>query len=249
MKRLALLAVVALTVSVFILTGCRERIIYTGPADWLLLSTDANDGSVAYNGHYLYVDADFSDNVLLFKVETWAPVPNPASNVQFAVFFDTDASAATGLSATTPGTWEAPNDIGADYMMFVGTDTTSTGTQNSNLIYRWNSAVTPRIWEEVGPVATPYQPANTDSVMGSVSLADIGNPAGAINVMSILLCNPGTSEYRDHIPNTGHAIIDLAADSVIPAASPVAVLHMQQQERKGHVSLITGKVDDFKEAR
>jgi hypothetical protein len=134
-------------------------------------------------------------------------------------------------------------------MMFVGTDTTSTGTQNSNLIYRWNSAVTPPIWEEVGPVGSPYQPANTDSVMGSVGLADIGNPAGTIYVMSIFLCNPGTSEYRDHLPNTGHATIDLAADSVIPAASPVAVLNEQVRERIGHVSLITGKVDDSKEVR
>ncbi len=251
MKRASLLAIAAIITATLFLAGCRERTIFTGAPDWLLLATDANESGVAYNADSLYVDADFADNDLEFKVVTWAPIPNAAINVQFAVFFDTDGDAATGLSTSTPGTWERPNDIGADYMMFVGTDTTLTGTQNTNIIYRWNATVTPPIWEEVGPIAPPpYQPTNGDSVKGTVTLANLGTPTGAIYVMAILLCNPGTSELRDHIPDTGHATINLATDSVIQASPSLPLAGpLETRYQTGHVSLITGKVIDLVEVK
>lgn len=233
-----------------ILAGCRERIIWTGPGDWLLLATDPNDGSLAYNAHYLYVDADFSDGNLEFKIETWGAIPNAQDSVLMAIYLDTDQNSSTGLSSSTPG-WDAsarPQSIGAEYMMVVGSDRTDQGATNSNVIYMWNSSATPPNWDSIGVSTNLYQPVGGDSVKGAVSEAMLGNPT-AVDVEAIFICsvlNP-LSEYRDRVPDSGHATIDLAADSIIPASLGSIIIADMHQTASS--SLITGKTRILGEAR
>ena len=139
MKRTPLILAVFLILTA-LLPGCRERIVYTGLGDWLLLVDDPDDGAVPYNGHYLYVDADFSDDALEFKVQTYAPIPNAYDDVILTIYFDTDQDASTGLSTSIPG-WSAeavPNDIGADFMMLAGAEFGKDGRINEDEIYAWD---------------------------------------------------------------------------------------------------------------
>jgi len=250
MKRTPLILAVILILTV-LLPGCRERIVYTGPGDWLLLVDDPDDGAVGYNAHYLYVDADFSDDILGFKVETYGSIPDATRDVQFAVYFDTDRDATTGLSTSAGwGDNATPNDIGADFMMFVGSDTADGGLVNENLIFAWDITLATPGWTEIGQVGAPYQPANGDSVKGSITEAALGNPTGQIDVVAILLCDPDGEAYYDHIPdqNEGHATIDLDNGSVAqtPSQSAGVTINLSSGRR---VSLITGKELILEEAR
>jgi len=240
MKRTPLLFLAVLLVLTALLPGCRERIVYTGLGDWLLLVDDPDDGAVGYNAHYLYVDADFSDDALEFKVQTYAPIPDATRDVQFAVYFDTDQNSATGLSSSTPD-WAAdakPQSIGADYMMFVGSDPTDVGPIHTNVIFQWNA--TDNSWDSIDTTLSPYQPANADSVRGGISEATLGNPS-VIDVEAIFICEvAGSNEYRDRIPNSGHATIDLDNGSVVQTASQSAGVAVDGGSVR-RVSLITGK--------
>ncbi|MEA3310680.1 MAG: hypothetical protein U9Q76_00490 [candidate division WOR-3 bacterium] len=244
MKRTPLILAVLLILTA-LLPGCRERIVYTGLGDWLLLAEDPDDGNVAYNAHYLYVDADFSDGALEFKVQTYGSIPDATRDVQFAVYFDTDQDVTTGLSTSTPG-WGAeavPNDIGADYMVFVGIDTTISGRQNENYVFGWDTTGQGGWSIEAEPVSLPYQPTNEDSVKGGVSLAALGNPS-QIDVVAIILCDPYnfTDRYFDHIPDVGrgHATIDLESGSIVQTSSQSAGVAVDEGSGR-RVSLITGK--------
>jgi len=250
MKRTPLILAVLLILTA-LLPGCRERIVYTGAGDWLLLVDDPDDGNVGYNGHYLYVDADFSDDVLEFKVETYAAIPNAYDDVILTIYFDTDQDASTGLSTSIPG-WGAeavPNDIGADFMMLAGAEFSKGDRINEDEIYAWDGNANG--WSEtpVGSVQDPYRPANTDSVKGTISLDILGNPTGQIDVVAILLCDPDGEAYYDHIPdqNEGHVTIDLDNGSVVQTASSAAVAINPSSGRR--VSLITGKELILEEAR
>jgi len=250
MKRTPLILAVLLILTV-LLPGCRERIVYTGPGDWLLLVDDPDDGAVGYNAHYLYVDADFSDDILGFKVETYGSIPDATRDVQFAVYFDTDRDATTGLSTSAGwGDNATPNDIGADFMMFVGSDTADGGLVNENLIFAWDITLATPGWTEIGQVGAPYQPANGDSVKGFITKEDLNNPTGQIDVVAILLCDPDGEAYYDHIPdqNEGHATIDLDNGSVAqtPSQSAGVTINLSSGRR---VSLITGKELILEEAR
>jgi hypothetical protein len=247
MKRTPLILFSALLVLTVLLPGCRERIVYTGLGDWLLLAEDPDDGNVAYNGHYLYVDADFSDGALEFKVQTYAPIPNAVFDVQFAVLLDTDQNPATGLSSSNADDFippfDPPNDIGADYMVFVGIDTTISGRQNENYVFGWDTTGQGGWSIEAEPVSLPYQPTNEDSVKGGVSLAALGNPS-QIDVVAIILCDPYnfTDRYFDHIPDVGrgHVTIDLDNGSVVQTSSQSAGVAVDEGSGR-RVSLITGK--------
>lgn len=253
MKRFSLLIFATLLVATFFLAGCRERTIYTGGADWLLLATDTDDGSVAYNADSFYVDADFTDAVLVFKMVTYAAIPNVQDSILMAVYFDTDRNVATGLSVanTNYDVGAKPTTIGADYMMFVGSEITDAGRLYTNQIFSWNS--TGDVWDPLAATATNlYQPAGaSDSVIGGVSVATLGNPT-AVDVEAVFYCalaNTG-AEYRDHVPNAGHATIDLAADSVIEASPFVPLAGPAQESRETrHVSLVTGKAVDLVEVK
>lgn len=253
MKRASLIVIATLFAATFFLAGCRERTIYTGGADWLLLATDADDGGVAYNADSFYVDADFTDAILVFKMVTYAAIPNVQDSILMAVYFDTDRSVATGLSVanTSYDVGAKPTTIGADYMMFVGSEITDAGKIYTNRIFSWNS--TDNIWDTLAVTATNlYQPAGaSDSVIGGVDIATLGNPT-AVDVEAIFYCalaNTG-AEYRDHVPNTGHATIDLAADSVIQASPSLLLAGPAEESReKRHVSLITGKAVDLVEVK
>ena len=245
MKRTPLILAVLLILTA-LLPGCRERIVYTGPGDWLLLVDDPDDGAVGYNAHYLYVDADFSDEILEFKVESYGSIPDATRDVQFAVYFDTDRDATTGLSTSTPG-WGAeavPNDIGADYMMFVGSDTADGSIINENLVFAWDATLATPGWSEIGQVGAPYQAVNEDSVKGFITEAALGNPSGQVDVVAILLCAPTdpTNLYYDHIPDIGrgHATIDLESGGVAQSASHGAGVAVDGGSVR-RVSLITGK--------
>ncbi|TKJ44281.1 hypothetical protein CEE36_00635 [candidate division TA06 bacterium B3_TA06] len=251
MKRTPLILATLLILTV-LLPGCRERIVYTGPGDWLLLVDDPDDGNVPYNGHYLYVDADFSDEILGFKVESYGSIPDATRDVQFAVYFDTDRDATTGLSTSTPG-WGAeavPNDIGADYMMFVGSDTADGSIINENLVFAWDATLVTPGWSEVGQTGSLYQATDADSVKGSVTKEDLNNPTGQIDVVAILLCDPDGEAYYDHIPdqNEGHATIDLESGSATQAFSQSAGVTINLSSGR-RVSLITGKELILEEAR
>ncbi|MQY70333.1 hypothetical protein GH141_00180 [bacterium] len=252
MKRTPLILAVILILTA-LLPGCRERIVYTGPGDWLLLVDDPDDGNVPYNAHYLYVDADFSDEILEFKVESYGSIPDATRDVQFAVYFDTDRDATTGLSTSAGwGDNATPNDIGADFMMFVGSDTADGGLVNENLIFAWDITLATPGWTEIGQVGAPYQPANGDSVKGTISLDILGNPTGQIDVVAILLCAPTdpTNLYYDHIPdqNEGHATIDLDNGSVAQTSSQSAGVAINPSSGR-RVSLITGRKITPEEAR
>ena len=241
MKRIPLVLLSTLLILTALLSGCRERVVFAS-ADWLLLvGADPNEEGVTYNGSNLYVDADFSDNLLGFKIETYEGIPDASRDVQFAVYLDTDQDTATGLSTSAGwGDNATPNDIGADFMMFVGSDTADGGLINENLIFAWDTSLTTPGWTEIGQVGTPYQPANQDSVKGSVSEAQIGNPTGQIDVVAILLCDPSGVAYYDHIPDNGHATIDLQGDSVIQASAQTMGISSKAIGSK-RISLITGK--------
>ena len=243
MKRTPLILAVLLILTA-LLPGCRERIVYTGLGDWLLLADDPDDGAVGYNAHYLYVDADFSDDALEFKVQTYAPIPDAYDDVILTIYFDTDQDASTGLSTSTPGwgTEAVPNDIGADFMMLAGAEFGKDGRINEDEIYAWDGNANG--WSEtpVGSVQDPYRPANTDSVKGTISLDILGNPTGQIDVVAILLCDPDGETYYDHIPdqNEGHVTIDLDNGSVVQTASQSAGVAVDGGSVR-RVSLITGK--------
>ncbi|TKJ44279.1 hypothetical protein CEE36_00625 [candidate division TA06 bacterium B3_TA06] len=243
MKRTPLILAVLLILTV-LLPGCRERIVYTGPGDWLLLADDPDDGAVGYNAHYLYVDADFSDGVLEFKVETYAPIPDAYDDVILTIYFDTDQDASTGLSTSTPdwGAEAVPNNIGADFMMLAGAEFAEGDRINEDEIYAWDGNVNG--WSETpaGSVQDPYRPANTDSVKGTISLDILGNPTGQIDVVAILLCDPDGEAYYDHIPdqNEGHVTIDLESGSATQAFSQAAGVAVDGGSDR-RVSLITGK--------
>jgi hypothetical protein len=249
MKRTPLALLSMLLILTALLPGCRERVVFT-PADWLLIvEADPNEAGVAYNGNNLYVDGDFSDNLLEFKIETHDAIPDASRDVQFAVYLDTDQDAATGLSASAGwGDNATPNDIGADFMMFVGSDTADGGLINENRIFAWDTTLVTPGWTEIGQVGTPYQPTNQDSVKGSVSEADIGNPAGEIDVVAVLLCDPPGVAYYDHIPDNGHATIDLDSGTVIQQAPHREVVVLNPISGK-RVSLITGKEPTVEEVR
>lgn len=244
MKRTPLLFLTALLIVTALLPGCRERIVYTGPGDWLLLAEDPDDGAVPYNGQYLYVDADFSDDVLEFKVQTYAAIPDAYDDVILTIYFDTDQDASTGLSTSTPdwGTAAVPNDIGADFMMLAGAEFAEGDRINEDEIYAWDDNANG--WSETpaGSVQDPYRPANTDSVRGTISLDILGNPTGQIDVVAILLCDPDGEAYFDHIPdqNSGHATIDLDNGSVVQTSSQSAGVAVNGGSGR-RVSLITGK--------
>lgn len=244
--------VIFAALAVVIFAGCRERIVWTGPGDWLLLATDPDDGGVTFNGHYLYVDADFSDNVLEFKMETWGTIPNAQDSVLMAVYFDTDQNASTGLSASTPDfdTDAKPQSIGAEFMMFVGSERTDAGPSHNNVVFQWNPSSTPPGWDSIAVTTNLYQPVGGDSVRGAISEATLGNPS-AVDVEVLFICNVlnPLSEYRDRVPDGGHATIDLAADSIIPASSTPAILLSIPADRTNRSSLVTGKPRDLGEAR
>jgi len=243
MKRTPLIFSVLLILTV-LLPGCRERIVYTGPGDWLLLADDPDDGAVGYNAHYLYVDADFSDGALEFKVQTYAAIPDASRDVQFAVYFDTDRDATTGLSTSAGwGDNATPNDIGADFMMFVGSDTADGSIINENLVFAWDATLATPGWSEVGQVGSLYQATDADSVKGSVTEALLGiGTTPQIDVVAILLCDPDGEAYYDHIPdqNEGHATIDLESGSATQAFSQAAGVAVDEGSGR-RVSLITGK--------
>ncbi len=245
MKRTPLLFLAVLLVLTALLPGCRERIVYTGLGDWLLLVDDPDDGAVGYNAHYLYVDADFSDDALEFKVQTYAPIPDAYDDVLLTIYFDTDQDASTGLSTSTPG-WGAeavPNDIGADYMMFVGSDTADGSIINENLVFAWDATLATPGWSEVGQVGSLYQATDADSVKGSVTEALLGiGTTPQIDVVAILLCDPDGETYYDHIPdqNEGHVTIDLDNGSVVQTPSQSAGVAVDGGSVR-RVSLITGK--------
>jgi hypothetical protein len=249
MKRIPLVLLSTLLILTALLSGCRERVVFAS-ADWLLIvEADPNEEGVTYNGSNLYVDGDFSDNLLGFKIETYDAIPDASRDVQFAVYLDTDQDTATGLSTSAGWGDEAtPNDIGADFMMFVGSDTADGGLINENLIFAWDTTLATPGWTEIGQVGTPYQPANQDSVKGSLSEADIGNPTGQIDVVAILLCNPSGVAYYDHLPDNGHVTIDLDSGTVIQQAFHGEVVALNPTSGK-RVSLITGKEIILEEVR
>ena len=250
MKRIPLALLSMLLILTALLSGCRERIVYE-PADWLLLvEVDPDEGEVTYNGSNLYVDADFSDTLLEFKLETHAAIPNPYDDVILAIYFDMDQDAATGLSEATG--WDAnvtPNNIGAEFMMIVGAEFADGGTRiNEDSVYAWDSITVGWGQAPAGSVQNPYRPANTDSIKGGVNLGDLANPTGQIDVVAILLCDPSGVAYYDHIPDNGHATIDLAGDSVIQASAQTMGISSRAIGSK-RVSLITGKELILEEVR
>jgi hypothetical protein len=247
MKRISLTLSSMLLFLTALLPGCRDRIVFTGPGDWMLLGEDPDDGTVTYNGQYLYVDADFSDGDLTFKVETYDAIPDATSDVQFAVFFDVDQSSTTGFS--TSSAWEyAPNDIGAEFMMMVGRDPVEGGTQNANTIYAWDLIGNSGWTTEVGSVSSIYQPAGEDSVIGGVSLANLGGITGEIDVVAILVCDLEAARDFDYIPDAGHFTINIDSGTVTQASAPLAetVKHPPAGKR---ISLISGKELILEEVR
>jgi len=256
MKRTSIILLSALLVLAVALPGCRERFVYTGPGDWLLLvDNDPDEGSITYNAQSLYVDNDFADGNLVFMVLTHDVIPDPYNDVFFTVYFDTDQDAATGLSASAGwGDAATPNTIGADFMMLVGAEFSEGGVRiHEDEVYAWDNAASAYNPTAVGSVQSVFRPANTDTIRGGVSLTDIGNPTGQINVMAILVCDiDGTADY-DHIPDNGYVTIDLDSGSVVQSAIAQSsssgegiVINRSPAKR---VSLMTGKEIIFEEAR
>lgn len=236
MKRTAIAAILAVVlVTLIALPGCRERTIFNTveAVDWLLLVEDPDEVNVAYNGHFLFVNIqDLAAGNLTFKVETYASIPNPASDVIMGIYLDTDQSSGTGLS--TSAGWDAsvtPNDIGADYMMLVGTEPSS---GNSNELDQWNAGA----WERVCSITVS---SYADSLIGTIPLDSIGVSTGSIDIVAILICNPGTSELRDKMPddNDGHVSVSIPGLQVVQTYDPRVVQEIDHQGK--HISLITGK--------
>jgi hypothetical protein len=257
MKRISLILLSALLILAVVLPGCRERFVYTGPADWLLLvDNDPDEGTITYNAQSLYVDNDFTDGSLIFMAVTHDVLPDPPLDyVIFAVYLDTDQDAATGLSASAGwGADATPNTIGADFMLLVGAEYAEGDVRvHQDEVYTWDGAASGWNPTAVGTAQSVSRQANTDTVRGGVNLTDIGNPVGQINVVGILVCDiEGAAEY-DHIPDAGYVTIDLDSGSVVQSAIAQSsssgegiVINRSPAKR---VSLMTGKEIIFEEAR
>lgn len=243
MKRIGLVVLTVLFAFLAILPGCRVREVGDVSGYWLLLAEDPDEANSAYNAQYLYVDSNFTDGVLNFKMVPYATIPNAADSVLMVVYLDADQNASTGLSSATAGwTGVTPQSVGAEFMMFVGSERNTSGStiepQGLDTIFAWNDTDT--TWDPAGLTVFPYHPASADSVKGGINESTMGNPA-AVDVEAVFVCAIATAdEYRDLVPNTGHATIDLANDTVIPATSAVVNILPPASSSSG-VSFIYGK--------
>ena len=238
MKRKALIFLTVVFAALTVFSGCRKRIVYTGPGDWLqLVTNDPNETGVAYNGQNLYVDANFSDNTLNFMIKNYAAIPATDSGV-FLIFLDTDRNATTGFNKAKNWNY-SPNDMGAEYMLLIGSETANVGGINANSLYTWGDT----IWTNPRNLATNTYVANTDSIIGGVNMADIGSPA-TFDVMAIFVgafLNT-SSETWDYLPNSGHATVRTDSGTVVqPTYLQIIAKSAPSPER---ISIITGKVLD-----
>jgi hypothetical protein len=239
MKRITLAALLLVSIlSLVFVTGCRERTIYTNleGEEWLLLDEDDDEGTVAYNGFGFFVNAFHLAETppsLTFKMETHASIPDPANDVIMAIYLDTDQNATTGYTGFSGQL--VPNDIGAEYMLLVGTEPDA---GNTNELDSWNE--TDGSWETVGPVTVNAQ---ADSLIVTAGFSSIGDPS-SVDVVAIMICNPGTSELRDFIPENGHATVSVLATqvAVVQTCNPTVIQESKLHNK--HISVITGKVVD-----
>jgi hypothetical protein len=235
MKRITLAALLLVSIlSLVFVTGCRERTIYATleGEEWLLLTEDGDEGTVAYNGHGFFVNTyDLAEAALTFKMETYASIPDPANDVIMAIYLDTDQNAGTGYTGFSGEM--IPNDIGAEYMLLVGTEPDA---GNTNELDSWNETL--GSWETVGPVTVDAQ---ADSLIVTAGFASIGNPT-SVDVAVIMICDPGTSELRDLIPDNGHVTVGVTATPVTIVQSFDPTVIQESKLHNKHISVITGKV-------
>jgi len=240
MRKKTIAAFVAVLLAILIvLPGCREREIFgtAEVAEWTLLNNDPDEGGVAYNGQYLFYNTlHVGQGNLTFKVQTYASIPNPGTDAFMSIYLDTDQSNGTGYTGFDAST--TPNDIGAEYMMLVGTET---GTSNSNMLYSWNSGG--GNWDEVGGITVN---AYADSLIGTVGLSSIGNPT-AVDIVAILLVNPGNSELRDKIPDNGHATVNVTTLQVVQTYDPRVTQEIHYPGKR--ISVVSGKEIDLEEVQ
>lgn len=237
-KRASIIAVFsAVLLALAVFPGCRNRIVWTGPGDWITIAEDPDEQTSAYNADSLFIDADLDDDIITFKIGTYAPIPS-ADSVFFAVYIDADQNSSTGLSSTTDFDGFKPNSIGADYLMTVGAELSDGGTMHTDLTYNWGDT----IWDSLGLTISPYRAAGADSVLGGISRTAIGNPS-VIDVEALLICafaDVAGGEYRDLVPNTGHITIDLDSGTVTLSTPLIAGIYNPPPADKRY-SIITGK--------
>ncbi|MBN2379533.1 hypothetical protein JXM67_07005 [candidate division WOR-3 bacterium] len=238
----ALLAALLLTLTV--LPGCRERFIFdiVEATDWLLVAgNDPNEAGADYNGSDLYVNtAQLTAGNLSFKMETHGSIPDPATDVIMSIYLDTDQSLGTGYTGWGGDTL-VPNDIGAEYMLLVGTEPASGGgAANTDRLLGWNAGH----WDDIYQITVS---SNADSLIATVDMDSIGNPS-AINVVAIMVCDPDGANLEDHIPNTGHATVTVNPPQAAQYYDPDAVQEVYTHPGK-YISFVTGKEIDIEEVQ
>ncbi|MBD3285142.1 hypothetical protein GF338_02275 [candidate division WOR-3 bacterium] len=245
-KALAALAAVIL-VALIVLPGCREREVFgfvEEAGDWLLLvEDDPNEAGVDYNGMNLYLsNTDLPQN-LTFKVETHAPISDPATDVIASIYLDTDQDNSTGFTGWPTAPSYSPNDIGADYMMLLGTEPSETGSANQNSLFQWDGSADTMI--DLGSISVT---AYSDSIIGTVGLSTIGNPT-SVDVVAIMICDPGGAYLIDNIPDNGHATVNVTTPQqvVVQTYDPRVTQEIHYPGKR--ISLVTGKEIDLEEVQ
>jgi len=198
----------------FSLVGCSGCSSPTEPdpdpeppvAEWEILMIDPDEG---YLVNLDTLSVLVTDTSLVFRMDThdkWIYPYDPFIGLNAAIFLDTDTNSQTGLSEAS-AYYYTPNDIGADFAIFVGVE--------GDALFSWDPGLNQ--WVNPLELASLSLEADTSRFEAEVHLAALFNP-DLIHVVAATESSMAHIPLYDFGPDSGHATIDLGPEiaGIIP---------------------------------
>lgn len=163
--------------------------------EWETLADDPDD---AHPRNLYRAMTRSNGEYLAIRIETFGFWTDPYSlqdGIDCALFFDSDQSATTGLSAASGANY-IPNDIGADYAAFVGMEGDALGT--------WLEA--DGSWGDYTAFADLVMPDNSNAFEVTLPFSALAS-SSQIDLVVGLFTFDGDTRQVDWLPNSGHLVV------------------------------------------